>query len=279
MKKWNLVIDLALCNDCNCCFMADKDEFTGNDWAPYSKAQPWEGQRWIDIERKERGQFPQVDAVHRPAPCMHCQDAPCMDAAPAGAVYRREDGLVIIDPEKAAGHPEIVDSCPYRAITWNDELKVAQKCTGCAHLMDEGWTQTRCSQGCPTGAMKLVLADDDEMSAVVASEGLEAYRDDLGTKPRVYYNLYRWTKVFVAGTVVFADTDECAEGAEVTISKAGAVVAKTVTNNFGDYRVDKLDKDVEYTVSVAAAGYKSAECSAKPGEASLTLPAVFLARG
>ena len=39
-----MVIDLALCNDCNCCFMADKDEFTGNDWLPFSEAQPWEGQ-------------------------------------------------------------------------------------------------------------------------------------------------------------------------------------------------------------------------------------------
>ena len=57
MKKWNLVIDVALCNDCNCCFMADKDEYTGNDWPPFSKAQPWEGQRWIGIERRERGQF------------------------------------------------------------------------------------------------------------------------------------------------------------------------------------------------------------------------------
>ena len=32
-----MVIDVALCNDCNCCFMADKDEFTGNDWLPYSE--------------------------------------------------------------------------------------------------------------------------------------------------------------------------------------------------------------------------------------------------
>ena len=137
-KKWHLVIDLALCNDCNCCFLADKDEFTGNDWPPFSKAQPWEGQRWIDIERKERGQFPQIQVVHRPSPCMHCDNAPCMDAAPDGAVYKRPDGLVIIDPEKAAGHPEIVDSCPYGAIFWNEEANVAQKCTGCAHLMDEG---------------------------------------------------------------------------------------------------------------------------------------------
>ena len=32
MKQWYKVIDVARCHDCNNCFMADKDEFVGNDW-------------------------------------------------------------------------------------------------------------------------------------------------------------------------------------------------------------------------------------------------------
>ena len=279
MKKWNMVIDLALCNDCNCCFMADKDEYTGNDWLPYSKAQPWEGHRWISIERKERGQFPQIQVVHRPSPCMHCDNAPCMDAAPDGTIYKLANGLVIIDPEKAVGHPEIVNTCPYGAIYWNDEANVAQKCTGCAHLMEEGWTQTRCSQGCPTGALTLVLADDAEMAALVKEQDLKAYRADLGTSPRVLYkDLYRWTKAFLAGSVVFGDTGECAEGAEVVVAQGGSVVAKALTNNFGDFCVDKLDPGADYTVSITAAGYKPVESAAKPEATSLTLDAIFLER-
>ena len=35
------------------------------------------------------------------------------------------------------------------AIQWNEELKVAQKCTMCAHLLDDGWTEPRCVQACP----------------------------------------------------------------------------------------------------------------------------------
>ncbi len=34
MKKWNLVIDVARCHDCNDCFLADKDEFVDNEWPP-----------------------------------------------------------------------------------------------------------------------------------------------------------------------------------------------------------------------------------------------------
>ena len=179
MKKWNLTIDVALCHDCNNCFLADKDEFVGNDFLPYSSAQPWSGHRWMNIERKERGQYPIVQVAYLPVPCMHCDDAPCIKTSPAGTVYKRADGLVIIDPQEAAGHPEIVDTCPYGAIYWNEEAQVAQKCTGCAHLIDEGWTETRCSQVCPTGAIKLVLADDAELARLAAAEDLEPFKPEL----------------------------------------------------------------------------------------------------
>ena len=258
MKKWNLVIDCARCHDCNDCFLADKDEFVGNDFPPYSVAQPWSGHRWLNIERKERGQYPIVQTGYLPMPCQHCADAPCIDGSPAGTIYRREDGLVIIDPEKAKGHPEIVETCPYGAIYWNEEKQVAQKCTGCAHLIDAGWTETRCSQVCPTNAIQLVLADDDEFAALVEKEGLRAYKAELNTKPRVMYkNLHRWDKVFASGSVAFKDTDDCAEGAKVTVSAAGAVVGEGVVNNYGEFVVDDLEPGKSYDVAIAADGYKA----------------------
>jgi Fe-S-cluster-containing dehydrogenase component len=276
MKKWNLIIDVALCHDCNNCFLADKDEFVGNDFPPYSAAQPWAGQRWMNIERKERGQYPIVQVAYLPMPCMHCDGAPCVEDSPAGTVYKREDGLVIIDPVKAEGHPEIVDTCPYGAIYWNEEAKLAQKCTGCAHLIDEGWTETRCSQVCPTGAIKLVLADDSEMAKVVAAEGLEAYKPDLGTNPRVYYkNLYKWEKVFVSGSAVYKDTDECADGATVTVQVGGAKVGEGVANNYSEFVVDKLDPGKEYVVTVEAAGYKPNTTTVKVDD-SINLGVILL---
>jgi len=33
---WYMVVDVALCHDCNNCFMADKDEYVGNDWPGYT---------------------------------------------------------------------------------------------------------------------------------------------------------------------------------------------------------------------------------------------------
>jgi Fe-S-cluster-containing dehydrogenase component len=276
MKKWNLIIDVALCHDCNDCFLADKDEFVGNDFPPYSLAQPWSGHRWMNIERKERGQYPIVQVAYLPMPCMHCDAAPCLTTD--GAVYKRDDGLVIIDPVKAKGGKEIVDSCPYGAIYWNEEAGVAQKCTGCVHLLEDGWAETRCSQVCPTEAIKLVLAEDAEMAKMAAAEGLQALKPELGTGPRVYYkNLYRWEKVFVSAGVAFKDTDECAEGAKVTVTAGGAKVGEGVVNNYGEFVVDKLEPGTECEVVIEAAGYKPLSAKARLDKC-LNLGQLFLER-
>jgi len=276
MKKWHLIIDVARCHDCNDCFLADRDEFVGNDFPPSAVSQPNHGHRWMNIKRKERGQYPIVQVAYLPMPCMHCDEAPCLTAD--GAVYKRDDGLVIIDPEKAAGRKEIAVSCPYNAIYWNEETQLAQKCTGCAHLLGDGWTETRCSQVCPTDAIKLELAEDDEMAKRVEEEGLERYRDSLGTKPRVYYkNLYRWEKAFVSASLVFKDTDECAEGAKATVELDGALAGEALSNNFGDVIVDGLDPGREYAVRIEAPGYAPHSTSVRLDQ-SLNLGTVLLKR-
>ena len=245
MKKWNLVIDIAKCHDCNNCFLSCKDEYVGNDFPPFSVAQPNHGHRWMNIMRKERGQYPKVDVAYLPIPCMHCDDAPCIKKSKDEAVYKRDDGIVIIDPEKAKGQKDILATCPYGAIWWNEEKAVPQKCTLCAHLLDEGWKEPRCVQACPTGALRIVHVEDAEMQRIIESENLEVLHPEYKTRPRVCYkNLYRYTTCLIAGSVAIRDTDECAEGAAVSLIKGSKkTIAEAVTNNYGDFKFDGLDED------------------------------------
>src|SRR4029450_14083657 len=83
----------------------------------------------------------------------HCDDAPCLKAGD-GAVKKRDDGIILIDPEQAKGRKDLVDACPYGHIWWNEEHQVPQIWTFDAHLIDQGWEQTRGHQACPTGAMR-----------------------------------------------------------------------------------------------------------------------------
>src|SRR3990167_1768329 len=123
MKKWNLVIDVAKCCDCNLCTLALHDEYFGNEFPGYAAGMPKHGHRWIEIRAKERGAFPMVDVVYLPVTCNHCDNAPCVKAATDGAVVKRPDGIVVIVPEKAQGQRALVDACPYGAIWWNADSR------------------------------------------------------------------------------------------------------------------------------------------------------------
>ncbi len=260
MKKWNMIIDVAECTNCHLCTLATMDEYVDNAWPGVAAPMPRHGHHWIDILQKERGQAPMIDIAYVPTMCNHCDDAPCMKADKAGAIRKREDGIVIIDPVKAKGRKELVKACPYGHIWWNDELDVPQAWPFDAHLIDQGWQQTRGHQACPTGAMRAVKVEDNEMARMAAEQGLEVMKPELGTKPRVYYrNLWRYTKCFIGGSVSTETGGivNCVEGARVRLLKDGKAVAEQTTDNYGDFKFDRLDENSgRYAIEVSAAGKK-----------------------
>ena len=260
MEKWHLIIDVRKCEDCNNCFLACKDEFVDNDFLPYSVAQVKHVHRWINIMRKERGQFPVVDVAFLPIPCQHCDNASCIKNSSNGAVYKKDNGIVIIDPEKAKGQKNIVDSCPYGAIWWNEERNVAQKCTMCAHLLEDGWKEPRCVTVCPTGAMRVINTDDATMERMIKDENLEVLHPEYGTKPSVYYkNLSRYFKCFIGGSVAIEANGitDCAEGAVVTLLKDSKKIDEAVTDNYGDFKFDNLEENSgKYILEISYKGYE-----------------------
>jgi len=259
MKKWYMIIDIEKCEDCNNCFMACKDEHVDNEFLPYSVSQPRHEHRWLNIMRKERGAGSLMDVAYRPTPCMHCDEAPCIKASNNGAVHKRKDGIVIIDPEKSAGMKEIKEACPYNAIWWNEAKGIPQKCTFCAHLLDEGWKTPRCVQACSTGALQAVFKEDSEMEQIVNDEKLEPLHPKFQTRPRVYYkNLYRFTRCFIAGSAAYRlnGLDDCAPDAAVTLLKESTVIAECRTNYFGDFKFDNLKEDSgEYFIHIVFQNY------------------------
>jgi len=260
MAKYGMVIDITRCNGCYNCFLACRDEYCGNDYPPYSLAQPMSGHFWMRIIERERGKYPKVKVAYTPVQCMQCENAPCIEIAKNNAVYRRDDGIVIIDPEKAVGQKEIVSACPYRVIYWNEEKNIPQKCTFCAHLLDAGWKEPRCVEACPTGALVFGDLDDpnSEVSKLVASGKVEVLHPEYGLQDKVCY--IGLPKRFIAGAVVFGDKDECAENVTVTLIGEGG--KKTVkTDNYGDFEFEGLPEEKEYTVKIEYPGYAAQQFS------------------
>lgn len=241
------LIDLEKCTGCYACQIACKDEHCGNTWLPYAAEQPETGQFWMKVNERERGQRPFVKVAYTPVLCQHCADAPCITAARDDAVYRRDDGLIIVDPVKAKGQKQIVEACPYHAIYWNEEEQIPQKCTGCAHLLDSGeLDKPRCVGNCTIGAMQFGDIEDLDL------EGAETLHPEYGTTPHVFYK--NMPKTFIAGTVYDPVEEEIIEGATVTAKSADASFTQ-ITNDFGDFWFDEIPA-AEYTVTIEADGKK-----------------------
>jgi Fe-S-cluster-containing dehydrogenase component len=253
-----MIIDVAECTNCNLCTLAAMDEYVGNDWPGYSAPMPKHGHKWINILQKERGQMPMIDIAYVPTMCNHCDDAPCIKADKQGAIKKRPDGIVLIDPAKAKGRKDLVDACPYGHIWWNEELQLPQAWTFDAHLIDQGWQQTRGQQSCPTGAMRAISVEDQEMARIAREQNLEVMKPELNSRPRIYYrNLWRYSKCFIGGSVS-EERDgviDCLEGASVQLLKDGTSVGVTTTDNYGDFKFDRLDENSgRYTVQIFASG-------------------------
>ena len=132
---------------------------------------------------------------------------------------------------------------------------------------------------CPADAIKLVLADDAEMAARVAAEGLRGAAARTGRQaPRLLQEPVSVDKAFIArhGRLC-GDTDECAEGARATVTADGVVVGEAFTNNYGDFVVDRLEPgEREYELVLEAAGYLPVRRTVRL-EASVNLGVLLLA--
>ena len=242
------VIDLKKCNGCYGCQLACKDEMVDNEWLPFSLPQPDTGHFWCKVEQKTVGQIPKVRVEYTPKLCNHCADPACKKVG-GDAVQIRQDGLVYIDPMKAKGNKALAEACPYGAIYWNEQLDVAQKCTGCAHLVDKGMLP-HCVDLCGVGALQ--FGDEEELAEEIAAA-------QTMTEPtagaRVYY--LNVPKLFLAGEVWDPETDEIIEGARIALTGDEKTLA-VESDDFGDFMFSHIDAGA-YHLTIDAEGYAAVE--------------------
>lgn len=200
MPRWGMVIDLARCVGCYACTMACKVE---NGTPP--------GVWYAPVYEKEVGSYPTAKRLFLPTLCFHCKNPPCMKACPTGAISKREDGIVLVDANKCCGSRACVAACPYGALSFvretegeygaeltpweqamsqkNNGVGTVQKCTFCAHRIDQGNHEPACVQTCPTRCRIFGDLDDpgSEPSKLIRERSGVQARPEAGTNPSVYY--------------------------------------------------------------------------------------------
>lgn len=198
--RYGMVIDLRKCVGCNACTVACKQE---NATPP--------GVYWSKVLQYEVGRYPRARMRFLPMLCMHCRQAPCLEACPTGATYRHPAGPVLVDEGRCVGCRYCVMACPYEARTHNaseprgyfpgkgltpyEQTGYArhargtiEKCTFCVHRLEEG-KEPACVATCPAGARLLGNLDDPTSKvALLVKEGIAKPRmEELGTEPSVFY--------------------------------------------------------------------------------------------
>lgn len=204
---WGMVINLDTCIGCEYCMRSCS---AVNDVA---SDKPWN----IVVEE-------QNTAGHKfyfSRPCLHCQNAPCVEVCPVKATYHREDGLVVMDYDRCIGCRYCEVACPYDARKFNWEARtdentfiptwgiaeverrprgVVEKCTFCKHRIDDGLktglvpgvdasATPACVNACPVGARVFGDLKDpqSQVSILIKNNPTVELREELGTKPSVLY--------------------------------------------------------------------------------------------
>lgn len=152
MKQMMFEFNPDVCISCGACAVACMDQ---NDTDPEVQL-PFRHVQVIEKVKERETVFTNVSIA-----CMHCSDAPCVQACPAGCLYKDEaTGLTLYDNNKCIGCHSCVMACPFGAPVFTETGRMA-KCDGCVVRLEHGM-EPACVRVCLYDALKLVPVEAAE---------------------------------------------------------------------------------------------------------------------
>jgi len=193
--RLGLTIDIDTCVGCHACAVACKEwnasSKMGGPLSDYDRHGAEPSGTWANrVRHYEAGSYPDSKTLNVPMSCMHCEDADCVTVCPTGASYKRDDGIVLVDPDKCMGCNYCAWACPYGARELDENEGVMKKCTLCVdriydELLPQEDRQPACVLACPTHARMFGDFDDPQssVSKAMAERGGFGMLPELGYKP------------------------------------------------------------------------------------------------
>jgi molybdopterin-containing oxidoreductase family iron-sulfur binding subunit len=203
-KRYVMVIDMKRCIGCHTCAVACKqgNNLPNDVW--WNRVLTYGG----PVMDTPHGTFPNLEMRFLTLNCQHCEDPACVNACPAEATYKREDGIVMQNYDACLGCRLCIMACPYSHVrNYNEKdpqyylefavgdscVKPQQKgtvskCNFCYYRVDRGMAPN-CIEVCPARARFFGDIEDtgDEVYHLLQTRTYTQLLTDKGTKPSVYY--------------------------------------------------------------------------------------------
>jgi len=149
VKQYAFYFDSSRCSGCKACQGACKDNNNLDVGLLWRRVYEVTGGRW-----KKSGNLwiPDVFSYYLSQACHHCENPICMPTCPTKAIFKRLDGIVLIDTTACIGCRYCEWACPYGAIQFNPANNIVTKCDFCADDLDAG-SPPACVMACPMRAL------------------------------------------------------------------------------------------------------------------------------
>lgn len=175
--RWAKVIDQTLCIGCHACTTACKSE----NVVPVGVSRTY-------VKSVDVGIFPEARRFFQVTRCNQCADAPCINACPTSAMFKRTDGIVDFNKAICIGCKACMAACPYDAIFINPDDHSAEKCNFCAHRVDSG-LEPACVVICPVEAIVVGDLNDpnSRVARIINRQPVSVRKPEKETSPTLFY--------------------------------------------------------------------------------------------
>lgn len=149
VTQYAFFVDSNACSGCKACQVACQD-------AHDIRA----GLHWRRVIEVQAGGWRQKDglwstdatAYYLSMACHHCRTPVCGQDCSTSAIWKRPDGIVVIDDSLCTQCRKCEHACPYGAIRWDTDANLPRKCTFCVEDLERGLAPA-CVTACPNRAL------------------------------------------------------------------------------------------------------------------------------
>lgn len=216
-NRWAMAVDLTQCTGCASCVLACQVE---NNIPVVGRDEVRRGRElsWMRIDRYYIGdpsKPEEMQLVHQPLMCQHCENAPCETVCPVAATVHSSEGTNDMIYNRCVGTRYCLNNCPFkvRRFNWMEYWKgtaltekprnlalnpdvtvrsrgVMEKCTLCSSRVAElkiraknegrelkdGEIKTACQQSCPADAIVFGNVNDPKSEVSKLVKDPRSYR-------------------------------------------------------------------------------------------------------